>query len=73
MPTLLASSAASDAFVKQMLLPQFRHVAPAPQVVGVPSVNNRMYRNESKPKPRPEWRVQSCIYGPYEPEWGGEE
>ena len=65
MPPLLASFAASDAFVKQMLLPQFRHVAPAPQVVGVPSVNNRMYRNEPKPTELSVWShraIACCVF-----------
>ena len=45
MPPLLASFAAAVAAVKQLLLPQLRPVAVGPKVVGVPSVNNRMYRS----------------------------
>ena len=45
MPPLLAVFAAAVAAVKQLLLPQTRPPGSGPKVVGVPSVNNRMYRS----------------------------
>ena len=55
MPPALAASAAADAFVKHSLsvvegpcLQSLGRLLPSSKVVGVPSVNNRMYRNEPK-------------------------